>query len=146
MRHCNEMIMDPACQMQRIAPHPDFAVDDLDRGRHGVEFAANPVGHPEYGHDCPFDERDRLRQGIEARRDPSALRRQKAQTGARRDAARQNQFDRAFGRVDPQPYPSRPRADPDRDRNANTRIEVRGNQPLVAAQAQCLTPLPRTCK
>src|SRR6516164_6852650 len=47
LRHCNEMITDPACQMQRIAAHPDFAVDNPDWRRRGVEFAAYLVRNPE---------------------------------------------------------------------------------------------------
>jgi len=83
------------------------------------------MGHPEHRHDGTFYKRHLLRQGFEASLDPSALRREKAQTGAWRYAARQNELDRAFGRIDPESDPPRPRADPDRDRSADRRLPMR---------------------
>ena len=135
-RRCNEMIADPARQVRGIAAHADFAVDDPDRGCGRIEFAADPMGHPEQRHDRTFDKRHRLRQGFEPRGDPSTLRRQKAQPRPRRNAGRQDQFDLAFGRVDPQPHPPRPRADPDRDRRGDPGFAVRGEPPAITLQLQ----------
>ena len=60
------------------AAHADFAVDDRHRRRGRIVLAADPVRHAEHRHDRAFGERHAHRQGIEPRRDPAALRFEKA--------------------------------------------------------------------
>jgi hypothetical protein len=73
------------------------------------------MGNAEYWHDDPFGEPYGLREGCEAGGDPSLLGGEKSQTLTRRYAGRQDQLDFAFGRIDPQRDPPRPRTDPDRN-------------------------------
>jgi len=87
--------------MCRFAADSDFAINDPDRRERRGALAPDPVWDPQHRHYRTFDERDRLRQCGEARRDPFALCRQKAQAGARRDTARQYQLDVMSDRVDP---------------------------------------------
>jgi hypothetical protein len=72
------------------------------------------MGDAEHRYNDPLSEPHRLREGREASGDPSLLGGEKPQTMTRRHAGRQNQLDLAFGRIDPQRDPPRPRTDPDR--------------------------------
>jgi len=132
----DEMVAHPACQMRWFAGDPDFTIGDADRRRRGIVFAPDPVGNTKEWNDCTFDEWRRLRQRLQARCDPFPLRRQKSQPRPRRNPARQNKFDPALGCIDPQPDPSRLRADPDRYRNADFWIAVENNRPQVTSQVR----------
>ena len=74
-RHDDEVVADPACQMCRIAADPDFAINDPDRRQRRGTLAPYPMWNPEHRHDRALDERHRLRQRLQTRRDPFALRR-----------------------------------------------------------------------
>ena len=95
------MIPDPAAEMSRVAAHPNFAIDNRDRWSLRVAFLADPVRGSKHRHDGTLDKRDGARQGLEPGGDPAALRPQKAQPVFGRDAARQDQLDRPFRRIDP---------------------------------------------
>jgi hypothetical protein len=133
-RCSHEVIPDPAPQMRGIAAHSYLVVNNAHGGRRGIEFAADAMGHPEQRHDRVFDKRHPLRQGIQARGDPCPLRREKPQASALRDAARQDELDPAFGRIDPQSHPPRPLTDPDRDGNSYPGFAIRGEPPAITLQ------------
>ena len=100
--------------MLGLPPDSDLAVDDRNRRRFVIKFATDTVWDAQYRHDRAFSERHRRMQSFEAGRDPTALGRQKPQALARRHVVREDQLNPAFGGIDPQPDPPRPRANPDR--------------------------------
>ena len=114
----SEMVAHPARDVRRIAAHADLAIGDGHWRRRRIEPAANAMRGPQHRHHRPFDKRHRARQRLEPGGDPMALVPEKAQAQFGRHAARQHQLDPAPGRVDAQPDPPRPRADPDRERRA----------------------------
>ena len=139
-RREDEVVAHPPRQMSRIAADPDLAIDDFDRRSRVIAIETNPVENPEHRHDGSLGKRYGLRQRPEACGDPFPLCRQKSQTHACRDAARQNQLDLACDRIDAHRHPPRAPADPDRDRSADCRFPVRVYSLCPAAMpAQCLT-------
>jgi hypothetical protein len=107
------VITDAALEMRGIAAHPDLAVMDRHRRRCRVVLAPDAMGDAEHRYDDLLSEPHRLREGCEAGGDPSLLGGEKTQTMTRWHAGRQDELDLAFGRIDPQRDPPRPRADPD---------------------------------
>jgi hypothetical protein len=126
-RHRHEVITDTALEMRGIAAHTDLAVADRHRRRCRVVLAPDAMGDAEHRHDGPVGKPHRLREGCEAGGDPPPLGGEKPQTVTGRHAGRQDQLDPAFGRIDPQCNPPRPRTDP--DRNASVGIVCRHRLP-----------------
>jgi len=117
-RRRDKMVAEAARQMLGFSSHSDFAVDDRHRRRSDVELAADAARDPEHWDDRSFSKRQWRMQSAKAGRDPFALGCEKPQALARRYAAWQDQFDPAFGGIDSQCDPPRPRADPNRQRSA----------------------------
>jgi hypothetical protein len=136
------MVANATRQMLGLAPYSDFISGDRHRRCPGVELATDAVRDPEYRYDCAFSKRHGLAQSAKAGRDPFAFGRQKAQALARRHATRQDQLHPAFGGIDPQCDPPRPRADP--NRNWSSQIERRHLAPdIVKSQFfnSCAAPI-----
>ena len=117
-RQADQVIPDAPAEMDRLAANTDLAIDDRDRRRLRIALPVDPVRRPEHRHDGPLDKGDRPRQGLQPGGNPAALRPQKAQPVFGRDAARQDQLDRPFRRIDPQQQATGPRVDANRQGRA----------------------------
>jgi len=135
-RHRHEVITDAALEMCRITAHSDLAFTDRHRRSCQIVLAPDAVRDAEHGYDDPLSELHRLRQGCEAGGDPPLLGGEKPQAMAPRHPWGQDQLDLAFGRIDPQGDPPRPRADPDR----NASVEIVRRHRLPSGIFQCQRP------
>ena len=118
-----KMVAHAARQMRGIAAHPNLAIRNRHRRRRDLERVANPMQNPQHRDDSALGKRNRPRQCCKPALDPTALVAQKPQPDLGWHAVRQHQFDPARSGIDTQPDPTRPRADPDRQRGAEIECE-----------------------